>query len=259
MASIGIGAIYSPLAFGIIFLLLSIAGVWEFLRLARPGIKLAAAMPVLISGIVIYLIITLYSLTHLEAKYLWLILPLLVFQLSIQVFYGKQEALTHMVIGIAAIAGVVIPLAVLNIYLNPLSIPEYHTAWFVLGMFVILWTHDTFAYLTGSFFGKHPLYKALSPKKTWEGSIGGLGFALIAAYIISIFSPEMEAWHWFSIAVIISVFGTIGDLAESLLKRSANVKDSGKLLPGHGGILDRFDSVLFVSPVVLTIILLFSS
>jgi len=259
VAAIMAGAIWSPQVFAIIFLLVTIAGIWEFQRLCRPDVNLANVMPAMISSVIIYTIISLYSLTHIEIKYLWLILPVVLLQSSIQVFSGKQQALLRIAVDISGIAFVVIPLALLNIFLNPTAIPGYHTPWFVLGMFVILWTHDTFAYLTGSFFGKHPLYQAISPKKTWEGSIGGFGFALIAAYIISIFSPELEAWHWFAIALIIAVFGTIGDLAESLLKRRAIVKDSGKLLPGHGGILDRFDSVLFVSPIVLAIILLFSS
>ena len=126
-------------------------------------------------------------------------------------------------------------------------------------MFTILWTHDTFAYLTGSMFGKHPLYRRISPKKTWEGSIGGFGFAIIAAYVISIFAPVLSMWQWMCFAVIITVIGTVGDLAESWLKRKAGVKDSGTILPGHGGVLDRFDSVLLVSPIIYLLILLFIS
>lgn len=259
VATIMASAIWSPQLFAIIFLLITLAGVWEFQRLCRPKLTLLNAIPILISGGIIYSITALYSLTFIEIKFLWLILPLIIIQVSIQVLSGKENALKRIATDINSIALVVIPLALLNIFLNPQAIPGYHTPWLLLGMFVILWTHDTFAYLTGSMFGKHPLYKAISPKKTWEGSIGGFGFALIAAYIISVFSPELETWHWFSIALIITVFGTIGDLAESLLKRQADVKDSGKLLPGHGGILDRFDSVLFVSPIVLTIILLCAS
>jgi phosphatidate cytidylyltransferase len=259
VAAIMASAIWSPQLFALIFLLVTMAGLLEFQRLCRTDLTLGQAIPILISGAMIYIIISLYSLTYIEAKFLWLILPLIILQASIQVLSGKNEALKRIATDISGIALIVIPLALLNIFLNPMAIPEYHTPWLLLGMFVILWTHDTFAYLTGSLFGKHPLYKAISPKKTWEGSIGGFGFALIAAYIISVFSPELETWHWFIIAVIITVFGTIGDLAESLLKRQADAKDSGKLLPGHGGILDRFDSVLFVSPIVLIIILLCSS
>ncbi len=259
VAAIMASAILSPQVFALIFLLVTLAGLWEFQQLCRENISFIQAIPILVHAAIIYTIISLYSLTYLEVKYLWLILPVIIIQSSIQVLSGKDEALKRIAADISGIALVVIPLALLNIFLNPMAIPEYHTPWFLLGMFVILWTHDTFAYLSGSLFGKHPLNKAISPKKTWEGSIGGFGFALIAAYIISVFSPELETWHWFCIAAVITVFGTIGDLAESLMKRQAGVKDSGKLLPGHGGILDRFDSVLFVSPIVLTIILLCSS
>ena len=158
---------------------------------------------------------------------------------------------------LAAVFILVLPLALLNLYLNPMLIPAFHTPWYVLGLFLILWTHDTFAYLSGIMFGKHPLAPKVSPKKSVEGSIGGLGFAIVAAYIISIFSPELNLWLWLIIALIIAFFGTLGDLAESLLKRKAGVKDSGGFFPGHGGILDRFDSIFFVSPIVLILILLF--
>lgn len=211
------------------------------------------------SGLIIYAIIAYFALGWLDPIHLWLILPVITIHASLLVFTLKEIVLRRIAGDIAGILFIVMPLALLNLFLNPEGIPEYHTAWFVLGMFLILWTHDTFAYLTGSFFGKHPLYAAISPKKTWEGSIGGFGFSLITAYIISIFSPELNLSQWFLIAFTIAVFGTIGDLTESLLKRRANVKDSGKLLPGHGGMLDRFDSLLFVSPIVLVIILIFAS
>ena len=252
-------AIWSPLVFAGLFLIVTAYGVWEFQRLVKKDIDLVSALPVLISGILIYFIITLYALSYIDVDYLWLILAVAVVHSSVMVFAGRREALTRMASDISSIAYVVMPLAILNLFLNPQAIPGYHTPWFLLGMFVILWTHDTFAYLTGSMFGHHPLNKEISPKKTWEGSIGGFGFAIIAAYIISVFSPELETWHWIIIALIVTVFGTIGDLAESLLKRRAGVKDSGNLLPGHGGILDRFDSVFFVSPLVYVLILLCSS
>ena len=259
MAAIIVSAIWSPLVFAALFLLVTICGIWEFQRLVKTDIGFAGTLPALISGILIYILITLYALSLIGANYLWLILPVICLHSSILVFSGKREALMRMASDISGMAFVVIPLALLTLFLNPFAIPGYHTPWFLLGMFIILWTHDTFAYLTGSMFGRHPLNKDISPKKSWEGSIGGFGFAIIAAYIISVFSPELEIWHWIIIAVIITIFGTIGDLAESLLKRRAEVKDSGKLLPGHGGILDRFDSVLFVSPLVFVFILLCSS
>ena len=121
-------------------------------------------------------------------------------------------------------------------------------------MFVIIWTSDVFAYLAGSMFGKHKLMERISPKKTWEGSIGGLFFSLIAAYILSLLVPQLSLVEWMILTIIIVISGTLGDLVESLLKRNADVKDSGTIFPGHGGVLDRFDAVIFATPMVFVYI-----
>ena len=120
----------------------------------------------------------------------------------------------------------------------------------IISIFIIIWTNDTFAYLVGKSLGKNKLFERISPKKTIEGFIGGLCFAIIAGAIISIYFVKQSLFIWIIIAMIISVFGTIGDLIESKLKRMAGVKDSGKIMPGHGGILDRLDSVIFATPFV---------
>lgn len=127
----------------------------------------------------------------------------------------------------------------------------------IIGLFILIWTNDTFAYLVGKSIGKHKLLERISPKKTIEGFIGGVVFAVFAGFLISklyikpnpAFS-EKSILIWTIIAVIVGVFGTIGDLIESKFKRVAGVKDSGIIMPGHGGILDRFDSVIFVAPIV---------
>ncbi len=103
--------------------------------------------------------------------------------------------------------------------------------------FFILWSNDTFAYLVGMVVGKHKLFEKISPKKTWEGTIGGIFFGLLAAFILSLFFKELMLWQWLVAAMIINISGIFGDLSESLLKRHFNVKDSGSILPGHGGIL----------------------
>jgi phosphatidate cytidylyltransferase len=259
VAAIIAAAIWSPLSFAALFFVVTAISIWEYQHLLWPGSRVPGLWLPMVSGLLIYTLIAYFALGWFGPEYLWLILPVTVLHASMLVFSVKEIALRRISGDLSGIMFIVLPFAVLNIYLNPAGIPEYHTPWLVLGMFVIMWTHDTFAYLSGSLFGKHPLYPAISPKKTWEGSIGGFGFSLVAAYIISIFSPELESLQWFLIAVVIAIFGTIGDLAESLLKRRARVKDSGTLLPGHGGVLDRFDSVLFVSPVILVIILIFTS
>jgi len=120
----------------------------------------------------------------------------------------------------------------------------------LLAVFISIWTNDTGAYLTGMTLGKHKLFERISPKKTWEGFIGGAVFALLSGYIFSLFIPELSLLQWFIFSEIIVIFGTFGDLSESLIKRTEHIKDSGNIIPGHGGILDRFDSTLMVAPVV---------
>ncbi len=127
----------------------------------------------------------------------------------------------------------------------------------IIGLFVLIWTNDTFAYLVGKSMGKHKLFERVSPKKTIEGFVGGMVFAAFAGFLISKFyiqpKPEFSDKSiliWMIIALIVSFFGTIGDLIESKFKRIAGVKDSGSIMPGHGGILDRLDSVIFVAPII---------
>jgi phosphatidate cytidylyltransferase len=127
----------------------------------------------------------------------------------------------------------------------------------IIGLFILIWTNDTFAYLVGKSIGKNKLYERISPKKTIEGFIGGIVFAVFAGYLISrlYINPnpdfsDKSILIWTIIALIVGVFGTIGDLIESKFKRIADVKDSGKIMPGHGGILDRLDSVIFAAPIV---------
>ena len=119
-----------------------------------------------------------------------------------------------------------------------------------LGFMLMLWGNDTGAYLVGKFLGKRRLFERISPKKTWEGWIGGVLLALIVSLILAYAFPILSHWQWVGMAVLISVFGTFGDLVESMLKRSQQVKDSGTLLPGHGGLLDRFDGLLVAAPLV---------
>jgi phosphatidate cytidylyltransferase len=128
----------------------------------------------------------------------------------------------------------------------------------LLGYFLLLWTYDTFAYLVGITFGRHRLFERISPKKSWEGFIGGALITLGGAYILGLIFKELTTVNWIVVAAIIIIMGTYGDLVESMFKRSLNIKDSGKILPGHGGILDRFDAVLLSAPVVFIYLELYS-
>ncbi len=124
-----------------------------------------------------------------------------------------------------------------------------------LTLFIFLWCNDVGAYCTGCTIGKHKLFERISPKKTWEGSIGGAVLTMIAAFLLHRFLPDMYAfmpvWVWMGMALVVVVFGTWGDLVESLMKREMGIKDSGKILPGHGGMLDRFDSALLAIPATV--------
>ena len=127
----------------------------------------------------------------------------------------------------------------------------------IIGLFILVWTNDTFAYIVGKSIGKNKLFEKISPKKTIEGFIGGIIFAVLSGFLISKYyirpNPEFSQKSiliWTSIAVIVGIMGTIGDLIESKFKRIAGVKDSGNIMPGHGGILDRLDSVIFVAPII---------
>lgn len=136
------------------------------------------------------------------------------------------------------------------------GIKDYNSK-IIIGLFVLIWTNDTFAYLVGKSIGKHKLFERISPKKTIEGFLGGAVFAAFAGFLISKLyiqpNPEFSSKSiliWTIIALIVSIFGTIGDLIESKFKRVAGVKDSGAIMPGHGGVLDRLDSVIFVAPII---------
>jgi phosphatidate cytidylyltransferase len=118
----------------------------------------------------------------------------------------------------------------------------------VFGLLLLSWTNDTGAYLIGSNFGKHALHPKISPKKTWEGTIGGVVFTFLVGFALYYLLEELLLQDWIVLAAIVAIFGTMGDLVESMLKRSVGVKDSGTILPGHGGVLDRFDAFIFILP-----------
>jgi phosphatidate cytidylyltransferase len=163
------------------------------------------------------------------------------------------EAIGTAVVGILYIP---IPLALLNLFNDPIFMHVDQPKYMVLGFFLLVWANDTFAYLTGVTFGKHPLFKRISPKKTWEGSLGGALLTIAFSYLVFKYLGVISLIDWIIVAALIIIFGTFGDLSESMIKRLAQVKDSGNILPGHGGMLDRFDAVLFAAPVVFLYLLI---
>lgn len=128
--------------------------------------------------------------------------------------------------------------------------------WLLMSLFILIWANDTFAYLIGIMFGKNKLFERISPKKSWEGWIGGLIMTLAFTFLLEAKLKLFSTPHWLLLASVTVIFGTFGDLTESLLKRSAGIKDSGNILPGHGGILDRFDAMMIATPVYYFCIIL---
>ena len=133
------------------------------------------------------------------------------------------------------------------------SINDNSFSWEVFLLFVLIWSSDSFAYFTGRLFGKHKMAPKISPKKTWEGFAGGVFFTLILGYFIEQKFPDLRG-NWIVVGLLVSIFAPLGDLVESQLKRTFGVKDSGNIIPGHGGVLDRLDSFIIATPVVLSLI-----
>ena len=134
---------------------------------------------------------------------------------------------------------------------------DFFAKYLIIGIFIMIWVSDSFAYLVGKTLGRHKLYSAVSPKKTIEGSLGGLVFTLIAAYLLGIYAPFLNTTQWLILALVVVIAGGFGDLIESKMKRAAGVKDSGAILPGHGGMLDRLDSLVFAGPFAYLTLIIF--
>jgi len=145
--------------------------------------------------------------------------------------------------------------SIIFLTLIPYENKEY-SPYILIGVFLLVWFNDSFAYLVGKNFGKRKLYERISPKKTVEGFIGGLVFAMIASAGVAYYTKTLDYKTWLIVSILVSIFGTCGDLIQSKLKRQANVKDSGNIMPGHGGLLDRLDSILFAGTFVYAYLLI---
>ncbi|MGI9548201.1 MAG: phosphatidate cytidylyltransferase [Flavobacteriaceae bacterium] len=129
----------------------------------------------------------------------------------------------------------------------------------IMGIFILIWINDSFAYLVGRTLGRTKLFTRVSPKKTVEGAVGGFVFTLIGTYFLAKYEPILSSNQWLILAVVVVIFGILGDLIESKLKREAGVKDSGAILPGHGGMLDRLDSMIFAAPFAYLTLYIFTN
>ncbi len=177
----------------------------------------------------------------------WAMLPLAFMAFIYELYKSASDPFRNIALVISGIMYIGVPM-ILLLYLAFDGTKDYFNTHIIIGLIVMNWLNDSGAYMVGSRIGKTPLFPRISPNKTWEGTMGGVVCCLIAGYIFSLYYTELNTFDWMALGVITAVFGSLGDLVESMLKRSANKKDSGKLLPGHGGMLDRFDAFIFLLP-----------
>lgn len=242
--------LWSPWTFIVLFSIFTFGGTYEFYRLVCKNENKKFAFVVSFISTIIFALISIIFILPEFFNLTVIILPLLLIIPIIQLFSQNTLSSTHKITaGILSIFFIAFPFSTLT-GIRFFSTPD-EGKWLVLSLFTTIWIYDTFAYLTGMTFGKHRLYEKISPKKSWEGAIGGLIFALICTIVFYYTIGILNLWQWIGFGLIISIIGTFGDLCESLLKRSLNAKDSGNILPGHGGLLDRFDSTIFAAPFIL--------
>jgi phosphatidate cytidylyltransferase len=253
-----------------LFLLITILGLHEFYKLSEKS----GAQPQKWYGIIIGALI--FIITFIQNGFSislsgFLVIPFFFLPFFIELYRKKENPFANIGWTLLGVLYVAFPFVMLiNTFLpqgflaSPLKsdfFPSYgHPVYDyrpLLTIFVLIWISDTMAYVCGRLFGKHKLWERISPKKTWEGFIGGFIFTVVAGGMIGnwiLYNPHnySQEIKWICVAAVISVTGMLGDLVESLFKRSINVKDSGTILPGHGGILDRFDALLLATPFALT-------
>jgi len=254
-----------PVTFFLTGLILLIGTQYEYYLIIRNTGVRPQMVPGIITGATAYIVATLVASEVITKNSFLVLIPMMLIMMVFEL-YRKQDkpfdSLAHTFFSIlyTAIPFSLFPFsAFLRTGLNSI-LPHENIVFspgIIIGFFLLLWANDTGAYLSGISFGKHKLMERISPKKTWEGFAGGVIAATLIAFLLSGWLGVVDKVHWVIVALIISIAGTYGDLVESMLKRSIGVKDSGNIMPGHGGFLDRFDSAIISFPLVYLFISLF--
>lgn len=239
------------MVFGGLLWIVVAVGLYEYLKMSIPGISKKSLLYSLMLGFIMSLTIYLILVNYLPWNFLVVIFVAWVLQLLEIFFINREKAKHTLIYKILGYCYIVWPVSFFLVLYYPglnFNKPEYYL---LLSFFIIIWVNDTFAYFTGKILGKTPLAPKISPRKTIEGSVGGLIFSVLAGWILHYVFNGLSLSEWMGLASIIVVFGSLGDLLESSLKRRFSVKDSGNFIPGHGGILDRFDSAIVAAPMVI--------
>ena len=248
-------ALLGNAVFACVFFVIGIIGIYEYVHnLELKGVKSNKPMA-FIAGIATYVALTIFpndgtcpdpiTLYFFAMIMVGLVPVLYLTTFLVQLWRNDNEPFTTVGHTLLPSIWIMTPLALLN---DVQSVG----AGLTMMIFILIWVNDSFAYITGMLLGKHKMWERHSPNKTWEGTIGGVVFCIAAAIFVGpLFYPHIHIMVWAIIGLICSVVGTLGDLVESMFKRYCGVKDSGNIMPGHGGVLDRFDSILMAVPFVL--------
>jgi len=241
--------LYSKISFIFLFFILMILCLYEFKKM----IKLKSVFPYLI-GILFFVFGNILNVQDVPSRlifeYVGVALFLTIFITFASILFAKkEEVISHLGKIFLSIIYIVVPftLIVQIPFLNS-SFNYVNTT--ILGVFLLIWTNDTFAFIVGKNLGKNKLLERISPNKTIEGFLGGMVFTFTLSFLLAKQFTTLSLTQWVVIAGIVSIFGVLGDLIESMFKRQAGVKDSSNFIPGHGGFLDRFDSVIFAAPFI---------
>lgn len=239
---------FSEYSFGALFLLLTGLALIEFHNLIANKLDVQLEIWVaVVAAVVLFVCMFVFAAGWVDYRVFSLYFIVLCAVFILELYRKKENPVMNWAMFTLGQVYIALPFSLLNIiaYIQG----EYNPI-FLLAFFVLIWIYDSGAYLIGVAFGKHRLFERISPKKSWEGFFGGLVFALGASIVFAQIETFLNLYQWLGFAVIIVIFGTFGDLSESLFKRTIDVKDSGTIFPGHGGILDRFDSILFATIVI---------
>lgn len=251
-----------PLSFGILFALISALSVNEFCNLVNrePGVQVNKLICIL-AALFLFLCFFYYGINPIQTGIFIPYLALFLYLMVSELYLKKQNPLHNWAYAMLSQLYIALPFALLNVLAfhtdDSTSVAQYNPI-LPLSIFIFNWVNDTGAYCSGMLLGKHKLFERISPKKTWEGSIGGGVFCIGASLVLAHFFPFLSIGVWVGLALTVVFFGTWGDLTESLLKRHLGIKDSGNVLPGHGGMLDRFDSTILATPAAVVYLYLVS-
>lgn len=256
-ASAVIGSVLlGNIAFIVLFSFFTAVGTVEFFRMLSTNKMIKPVfLPAIIAIVVSFISFSFVFSGIIEPKFLVFPMILMFLLFIFELYRNHSEPIINISTSILPLLFIALPFSLSIILLN---FPSAYEGIYLLAFFAILWTNDTMAYFTGITLGKNRLFERISPKKSWEGFFGGLIFSAFIGGVFGYFTQEQSILFWAGFAIIISLSATLGDLVESLFKRSSGVKDSGSILPGHGGVLDRFDGAFLALPFSAAYLLMFS-